>query len=75
MDTHQQPVTVEEGELVFLRVPKNLKSLKIGPIPKLSPNFCGPFKILKKVVQVAYKLELPTTLKVYPIFHVCRLRK
>ena len=41
----------------------------------MSPRFCGPFKILKKVGNVAYKLELPETSRVHPVFHVSRLRK
>ena len=56
-------------------MPENSQSLSTGPIPKLSPRFCGPFKILKKVGQVAYKLELPASSKVHPVFHVSRLRK
>ena len=74
-DVHRRPVTFEEGQLVFLRVPENSQSLKTGSVPKLSPQFCGPFKILKKVGPVAYKLELPATSKVHPVFHVSRLRR
>ena len=69
------PIIFTEGELVFLRVPETSKSLKIGPVPKLSPRFCGPFKILKRVGEVAYKLELPPTSKVHLVFHVSCLRK
>ena len=60
---------------MFLRVSKNSKTLSTGPIPKLSPRYCGPFRILKRVGNVAYKLELPEQSKVHPIFHVSRLRK
>ena len=41
---------------------------------KLSPRYCGPFTILKKV-EVAYKLALPEHSKVHPIFHVSLLKK
>ena len=53
-------ITFEEGEQVFLRVPENSSSLKTGPVAKLSPRYCGPFTILKKVDEVAYKLALPS---------------
>ena len=46
-DEHRRQVTFEKGEYVFLKVPEKSKSLKMGPTPKLSPGFCGPFKILK----------------------------
>ena len=41
----------------------------------LSPEYCGPFRVLKRVGNVAYKLELPEHSKVHPVFHVSHLRK
>nr|GEZ32580.1 hypothetical protein [Tanacetum cinerariifolium] len=43
---------------------------------KLSPRFIGPFKILKRVGEVAYVLELPEeTRGIYNTFHVSYIRK
>nr|GFB50393.1 hypothetical protein [Tanacetum cinerariifolium] len=43
---------------------------------KLSPRFIGPFKILKRVGEVAYVLELPKeTRGIYNTFHVSYIRK
>ncbi|GJX64328.1 putative reverse transcriptase domain-containing protein [Tanacetum coccineum] len=43
---------------------------------KLSPRFIGPFKILKKVGEVAYTLELPEEMRgIHNNFHVSYLRK
>ena len=70
---HRRNVTFDEGDQVFLRVPDHSQTLRTGPVPKLSPRFCGPFKVINKVGQVAYKLELPETSRVHPIFHVSRL--
>jgi hypothetical protein len=59
--------------------------LKVSPIHgmrrfkvkgKFSPRFIGPFKILKRVGEVAYKLELPDHLvDVHDVFHVSQLKK
>ena len=46
-----------------------------GSSSKLLPRFCGPFKIVKKIGKLAYKLKVPEHTSVHPIFHVSRLRK
>ena len=43
---------------------------------KASPRYVGPFEILEKVGQVAYRLALPPVLsKIHDVFHVLTLRK
>nr|GEV62836.1 putative reverse transcriptase domain-containing protein [Tanacetum cinerariifolium] len=43
---------------------------------KLNPRFVRPFKVLAKVGDVAYKLELPQELsRVHHTFHVSNLKK
>ena len=74
-DVKHRVVTFDEGDQVFLRVPKKLQSLSIGKVPKLLPRYCGTFTILKRVGKVAYKLALPEGSQVHPVFHVSRLRK
>ena len=34
----------------------------------------GPFEVVKRVGAVAYRLKLPSTLQVHPIFYVSLLR-
>ncbi|XP_060974158.1 uncharacterized protein LOC133039313 [Cannabis sativa] len=49
---------------------------RFGKKGKLSPRFIGPFEILEKVGQVAYRLALPPSLlAVHNVFHVSMLRK
>ncbi|WMV54418.1 hypothetical protein MTR67_047803, partial [Solanum verrucosum] len=43
---------------------------------KLSPRYIGPYRISKRVGNVAYKLELPQELAaVHPVFHISMLKK
>ena len=64
------------GDWVYLRLqPYKQSSLALQRNMKLSPRFYGPFQVIEKMGKVAYKLELPSLVKLHPVFHVSLLKK
>ncbi|KAJ7535339.1 hypothetical protein O6H91_12G029100 [Diphasiastrum complanatum] len=65
-----------EGDYVYLRLqPYRQSVLKKTKSEKLSPQFYGPYQIVKRVGELAYELDLPTITKMHNVFHVSLLKK
>ena len=58
------------GDQVYIDT-KNITTTR--PMKKLDHKRIGPFKIIKKLSSHAYKLELPTSMKIHPTFHISKL--
>jgi hypothetical protein len=66
----------EVGDLVFLRLqPYRQSSLKKSWAEKLKPRFYGPYRIVCRVGEVSYELELTEGSKIHNVFHVSCLKK
>lgn len=61
---------LKPGDLVFLNR-KNIKTKR--PSRKFDNKNLGPFKIKEKINEVAFKLHLPSSMKIHPVFHVSLL--
>src|SRR3954451_16286474 len=72
---HRRDVSFSVGDKVLLSASHiHLASQAQRPPRKLQARFIGPYTIMAKVSPVAYKLELPTSLSIHPVFHVSLLR-
>ena len=66
----------EIGEFVSLKLqPYKQQTLKNHTNQKLSPKYCGPYRVLDKVGAVAYCLELLPEATIHSTFHVSQLKK
>ena len=76
VDNRRRTLEFEVGDHVFLKVSPTKGVVRFGLRGKLNPRFVGPFEILEKVGEVAYRLALPPVLSgVHNVFHVSMLRK
>nr|GEX15197.1 putative reverse transcriptase domain-containing protein [Tanacetum cinerariifolium] len=76
VDRKRKPMEFEVGDRVMLKVLPWKGVVRFIKRGKLNPRYIGPFKVLAKVGDVAYRLELPQELsRVHHTFHVSNLKK
>ena len=75
-DLHRRDLEFGVGDQVFLKISPKRGILRFGKKGKLAPRYIGPFPIIDRIGEVAYKLQLPQQLAgIHPVFHVSMLRK
>ena len=75
-DKRRRPLEFVAGDHVFLQVMPKRGVVRFGNQGKLSPRFIGPFEVLERVGEIAYRLALlPSLSGVHEVFHVSMLRK
>nr|GEZ05234.1 hypothetical protein [Tanacetum cinerariifolium] len=75
-DLKRKPMEFQVGDRVMLKVSPWKGVVRFGKRVKLNPRYVGPFKVIKRVGSVAYKLKLPKEIsRVHNTFHVSNLKK
>ena len=70
-NTKRKEVVYEIGDRAYLRVSPLWGVKRIGVKGKLAPRFVGPYRVLERMGEVAYKLDLPEWLSgVHNVFHI-----
>src|SRR5260370_14342105 len=70
---HRRDIKYNVGDLVFISTehmnPKGSTS------NKLMYKYIGPYRIIRRISDVTYEIQLPKSSKLHPVFYVNRLRK
>ncbi|TYI33357.1 hypothetical protein ES332_A04G127300v1 [Gossypium tomentosum] len=74
-DQQRRELELEVGSWAFVKLqPYRQLSLRLRKQQKLSPRFFGPYQVEKGVEAVAYKLKLPESARLHPVFHISQLK-
>nr|GEZ88612.1 putative reverse transcriptase domain-containing protein [Tanacetum cinerariifolium] len=74
-DLKRKPMEFQVGDKVMLKGLPWKGVVRFGKRGKLNPRYVGPFKLLERVGDVSYKLDLPKKLsKVHNMFHVSNIK-
>jgi Chromo (CHRromatin Organisation MOdifier) domain len=72
---HRRHLEFKEGDRVLLSM-RNINNPidRNRPTKKLTHRFAGPYTIERAISTTAYKLDLPNTMKIHPVFHISLLK-
>jgi len=73
---HRQEDSFHVGDQVLLSTAHlQTDAEKRRPLRKLQSKFVGPYIISSVISPTAYKLDLPASMRVHPVFHISLLRR
>jgi len=70
-DKKRREFQLQIGDLALVKLqPYRQHLVALRKNKKLGMRFFGPFEVVEKIGSVAYKLRLPDTTRIHPIFHI-----
>lgn len=70
-DSSHLAIKLKEGSRAFLRLHHGYSIPGVNP--KLSNQRVGPFKVLEKIGNLAYRLDLPGIMRIHPVISIAQL--
>jgi len=76
VDKNRTHIEFQMGDLVYVKLqPYRQNSVAMRTCHELAAKYFGPFPVLARIGRVAYKLQLPSSARVHPVFHISQLKK
>ena len=73
-DRRHKSLVLKEGQSVYLRLHKGYNIPANASITrKLGQQYAGPFKVLRRIGKLAYKLDLPQHWRIHPVISIAML--
>ena len=66
---------LQAGDSVYLKLQPYKQKSMLQHHHKLAAKFYGPYVVIKRIGEVAYKLDLASSSNIHPVFHVSLLKK
>ncbi|KAG9447555.1 hypothetical protein H6P81_013683 [Aristolochia fimbriata] len=75
-DRKRRDLQLAVDDWVYVKLqPYRQASIRLHHHHKLGRRYFGPYRVLKRIGEVAYKLELLEAARIHPVFHVSLLKK
>lgn len=73
---HRLERAFKVGDYVFIRMqPFHNAPDQLRRHTKLSVKYFGPYEVIARVGEVAYRVKLPSVCRLHPLFHVSQLKQ